>query len=90
MPEQCPPLGAQQFPVPKHHLPDCAKDPSRERLIAAQVPAYVSETLPKMPEFVKAYEPGGTAPCGFISYGVVQRTLCQFVEPGWKFLAELR
>ncbi len=43
-----------------------------------------------MPEFVKAYEPDGMTPQDFISYGVTQRTLCQFVESGWKLLEELR
>ena len=39
-----------------------------------------------MPEFVKAYEPDGMAPRDFISYGVTQRTLSQFIEAGWKLL----
>jgi hypothetical protein len=38
------------------------------------------------PEFVKAYEPDGMTAGDFIGYGVTQRTLCQFVEAGWKLL----
>jgi hypothetical protein len=29
-------------------------------------------------------------PADFISYGVTQRTLCQFVEAGWRLLEEIR
>jgi transaldolase len=67
-----------------------AKDHPREERIAAEVPADVIGRLSAMPEFVKAYEPDGMTPQDFISYGVTQRTLCQFVESGWKLLEELR
>jgi transaldolase len=43
-----------------------------------------------MREFIKAYEPDGMAPEDFISYGVTQRTLCQFADAGWKLLESLR
>ena len=43
-----------------------------------------------MPEFVKAYEPDGMTQKDFISYGVAQRTICQFVEAGWKLLENTR
>ena len=43
-----------------------------------------------MPEFVKAYEPDGMKPKEFVTYGVTQRTLCQFVESGWKLMEELQ
>jgi len=39
--------------------------------------------LMTIPEFVRAYEPDGMKPEDFITYGVVQRTLSQFVEAGW-------
>jgi transaldolase len=39
--------------------------------------------LNKIPEFVRAYEPDGMEPEEFITYGVTQRTLSQFVEAGW-------
>lgn len=67
-----------------------AKDHPREERIAREVPSDVIERLSTMPEFVKAYEPDGMTPEGFISYGVTQRTLCQFIESGWKLLEELR
>jgi transaldolase len=66
------------------------KDHPREVRISAEVPADVVERLSTMPEFIKAYEPDGMTPRDFISYGVTQRTLCQFVESGWKLIEELR
>ena len=41
------------------------------------------DRLIKVPEFVRAYEPEGILPEDFISYGVVQKTLAQFVLAGW-------
>jgi len=67
-----------------------AQDHPREARIDAEVPAGVVERLSTMPEFVKAYEPDGMTAQDFISYGVTQRTLCQFVESGWKLLEEVR
>ena len=43
----------------------------------------VIDRLRTLPEFVRAYEPDGMKPTDFITYGVVQRTLSQFVEAGW-------
>jgi transaldolase len=43
-----------------------------------------------MPEFVRAYEPDGLKPSEFVSYGVTQRTLSQFIEAGWALLEGLR
>jgi len=62
----------------------------REERIEKSIAADVVKRLLKMPEFVKAYEPDGMAPSDFISYGVTQRTICQFVEAGWKILENLR
>ena len=62
------------------------KDYPREERIEKEVDADVVHRLSSMPEFVKAYEPDGMAPNDFISLGVTQRTLCQFVEAGWKLL----
>lgn len=67
-----------------------ARDHPREERIGREVPADVIHRLSTMPEFIKAYDPGGMSPSEFISYGVTQRTLCQFVESGWKLLEELR
>ena len=65
------------------------EDYPREERIAAEVPAGIVERLRTMPEFVKAYEPEGMKPEG-VSDGVTQRTLCQFVESGWRLLEEAR
>ena len=54
-----------------------------ECLIDQPVPADVIDRLKTIPEFVRAYEPEGLKPFDFITYGVVQRTLTQFVEAGW-------
>ena len=62
------------------------RDLPREERIEKEIPSSVIERLSTLPEFVKAYEPDGMSPKDFISYGVSQRTLCQFVEAGWKLL----
>jgi transaldolase len=59
--------------------------PRAER-IDREIPADVIERLSAVPEFVKAYEPQGMMPKDFITYGVVQKTLAQFHEGGWKLL----
>lgn len=48
--------------------------------IKDSVDSEVIKRLMKAPEFVRAYEPHGMKPEEFISYGVVQKTLAQFVE----------
>lgn len=58
----------------------------REPRIQAEVPAAVLRRLERLPEFVRAYEPEGMKPEEFISYGVTQRTLSQFIEAGWRLL----
>ncbi|MCP4256473.1 MAG: hypothetical protein GY774_02975 [Planctomycetes bacterium] len=57
-----------------------------EERIGCPVPGDVIERLSALPEFVRAYEPEGMKPKDFITYGVVQRTLSQFYECGWKLL----
>ena len=57
-----------------------------ETRIEVDVPANVIERLRRVPDFVQAYEPDGMRPNEFITYGVCQRTLSQFVEAGWKLL----
>ena len=52
-------------------------------LIDEPVPAEVIERLQTIPEFVRAYDPNGLNVADFITYGLVQRTLSQFVEVGW-------
>jgi transaldolase len=63
-----------------------AKDHTREERIDKEIAPDVVRRLTALPEFVKAYEPDGMASKDFISYGATQRTLCQFVEAGWRLL----
>jgi transaldolase len=65
-------------------------DVTRQEGIDAPVPSNVLARLQTLPEFVKAYEPDGMAPEDFITYGVTQRTICQFIEAGWKVLEAVR
>ena len=57
-----------------------------EQRIDRPVPEDVIKRLSALPEFVRAYEPEGMKPKDFITYGVVQKTLSQFYEGGWKLL----
>ncbi len=61
-------------------------DYPREQRIDIDISPAVLERLCTMEEFAKAYEPDGLVPNDFISYGVSQRTLCQFIDAGWKLL----
>jgi len=61
-------------------------DHPREERMGQEIAPEVIRRLSTMPEFVKAYEPDAMAPEDFISYGATQRTLCQFVDAGWKLL----
>jgi transaldolase len=54
-----------------------------EEHIDIPVDAEVIDRLTRIPEFVRAYEPNGMKPSEFITYGVVQKTLAQFIETGW-------
>ena len=56
--------------------------PFHER-IHIPVDPEVIKRLEKLPEFVRAYDPEGMKPKEFITYGVTQKTLSQFVEAGW-------
>ncbi len=58
----------------------------REMRIDNPVPPAVIDRLCTLREFVRAFEPDGMAPVDFVSYGVTQRTLSQFVEAGWTLL----
>jgi hypothetical protein len=39
---------------------------------------------------VRAYEPDGMKPADFVAFGATQRTLCQFVEVGWRLMENYR
>jgi len=63
--------------------------PQQER-IDVEVPSDVIGRLSQIPDFVRAYEPDGMKPTEFITYGVTQRTLSQFIESGWKLMENFR
>jgi len=46
------------------------------------------DRLMTIPEFIRAYEPDGIKPGEFLSCGVTQRTLSQFIESGWAPIEE--
>ena len=58
-------------------------NPLKEERISVPIDKKVIDRLMGMPEFIKAYEPDGMEEKDFITYGVEQRTLSQFVEAGW-------
>ena len=51
--------------------------------IDEEVPPVVIERLRRIPEFVRAYDEGGLAPKDFVAFGVMQKTLSQFLWTGW-------
>jgi len=63
--------------------------PEEER-IDREIPGDVIERLSQIPDFVRAYEPDGMKPTDFVTYGVTQRTLSQFIESGWKLMENFR
>jgi transaldolase len=75
--------------IPAAQLWFVEEDHAREERIEKEIPADLIERLSIVPEFVKAYEPDGLKPCDFISYGAAQRTLCQYIELGWRLLENL-
>lgn len=60
-----------------------AEDPERVCSSDGEIPEAVIRTLYKIPEFVRAYEEGALAPEEFITFGVVQKTMSQFLWTGW-------
>ena len=62
---------------------------TRELRINKPVADDVIARLQSMTEFVKAYEPDIMQPEDFIYYGVVQRTLTQFILSGWASLQRM-
>ena len=62
------------------------QDLPREERIDRPVDPDALHRLRQMPEFVRAFEPEGMAPCEFIGFGPTQRTLTQFSEAGWKLM----
>ena len=62
----------------------------RELRIEKPVAPDVIKRLLTIPDFVKAYEPDGMKPDDFISYGLTQRTLAQFIEAGWALIESVK
>lgn len=58
-------------------------DLERVERIDEEIPPKVLERLRRIPEFVRAYDEDGLAPEEFISFGVTQKTLSQFLWTGW-------
>lgn len=59
------------------------EDPEQVEKINEPVDPKIVEQLQKIPEFVRAYEPDGMKPSEFITFGVTQKLLSQFMETGW-------
>ena len=62
-------------------------EPYKEH-IDEEVGKDIINRLMTVSEFRRAYEPDGMRPDEFISYGLSQRTLSQFVDAGWGAIAE--
>lgn len=58
-------------------------DLPQERKIDDPIPQDVIERLRRIPEFVRAYDEGGLTDVDFITFGVTQKTLSQFLWTGW-------
>ena len=58
-------------------------DPPRVAHIDEPVDEEILRELLQMPEFRRAYEPDGMQPPEFITFGVMQKLLSQFMETGW-------
>ena len=58
-------------------------DLERVEHIDEEVPETVLDGLRRIPEFVRAYDVDGLTPEEFVSFGVTQRTLSQFLWTGW-------
>lgn len=61
-----------------------AADPPREARIDKPVDPEILKQLMQIPEFVRAYEPDGLTAPEYITFGVMQKLLSQFMETGWK------
>ncbi len=60
-----------------------AEDPERVCHADEDIPQSVIRELYKLPEFVRAYEEGAMKPEEFITFGVTQKTISQFLWTGW-------
>ncbi|MGD0227496.1 MAG: transaldolase family protein [Terriglobia bacterium] len=71
---------------PSIQAPLLKADPPRQLRIGIPVPEEVVRRLLTIPEFARAYEPDAMKPEEFITFGLSQRVLSQFLESGWKCL----
>ena len=64
------------------------REPGVPRVVGIDQPVdpLVIQRLQQMPDFVRAYEPDGMHPAEFITYGLTQRTLSQFLDSAWVML----
>ncbi len=65
-----------------------AKETEFKEHIDEPVPAEVIESLSRIPDFVRAYNPEFLPERDFLGYGASQRTLSQFVDAGWGPIGE--
>ena len=65
-----------------------APDAPQEMRADGPVEQEAIDRLMTMPEFRKAYEEDGLRPEEFMSYGVVNRTIDQFINDGWNMLTD--
>lgn len=75
---------------PRYQDPLFSARIAKEERIEAPVPPEIVETLCRIPDFVRAYEPEGMGTREFVSFGLFQRTITQFSESGWKLLESRR
>ena len=59
------------------------EDPDREFHIDEEIPQRIIDQLYRIPEFVRAYEEGALKPEEFITFGITQKTITQFLWTGW-------
>jgi hypothetical protein len=60
-----------------------SEDPVQEERINEKIDEDIIEELLQVKEFERAYEVNGQCPEDFITFGVMQRTLSQFLWTGW-------
>ena len=58
-------------------------DPERVLHVDDEIPEDIIRQLYKIPEFVRAYEEGAMKPEEFLTFGVTQKTMSQFLWTGW-------
>ena len=75
---------------PAYQQPLVSEEFAREARIAQPIAPDVIDRLQQIPDFVRAYEPDGLTEAEFMTYGLTQRTLAQFIEAGWKLLEGYR